>query len=142
MDMIQRIFRSDRFGRFGTLELDDRVFFTVEKPWLDNKPFESCIPDGDYELIPHGEYGKDGHVLAIVGGTVSHFEDSDFERYACLIHTANYPKDVVGCIGLGSDYIADKNMVTNSRKSIADFYSMVNPDTIHKLTIETADYLK
>lgn len=139
--MILRRFRSDKDGTFGTLEIGDKVFFTVEKPWLDNKPFESCIPDGDYELIPHGEYGKDGKVLAIVGGTVSHFKDSEHERYACLIHTANYPKDVVGCIGLGQDYIADKNMVTSSRKSIADFYSMVNPDTIHKLTIVTADYL-
>jgi hypothetical protein len=140
--MILRRFRSDEDGTFGTLELDGKVFFTVEKPWLGNKPFESCIPEGDYKLIPHGKYGKDGEVLAIIGDTVSHYQDTEYKRYTCLIHTANYPKDVVGCIGLGSDYVADKSMVTSSRKSIADFYDIIDPNKEHQLKIENADYIK
>lgn len=140
--MIIRRFRSDDIGTFGTLELNDKVYFTVEKPWKNNTPFESCVPDGEYTLIPHGEYGKDGNVLALVGETVSHYEDPDFERYACLIHTANYPKDVVGCIGLGEDYNSELDMITNSRKSIKEFYTIIDPEKEHKLIIETADYLK
>ena len=142
--MILRRFRQDEIGTFGTLELDDQVFFTVEKPWKNNEPFESCLPDGEYSLIPHGEYGKDGNVLAIVNRDmgITHYQEPDSVRYACLIHTANYPSDVVGCVGLGQDYIADKNMITNSRKSIKEFYAKISPTESHNLTIETSDYLK
>ena len=140
--MILRRFRSDEIGTFGTLELKGKVYFTVEKPWKDNQPFESCIPDGEYTLVPHGHYKNDGNVVALVGETVSHYQDPDFKRYACLIHTANYPKDVVGCIGLGQDYSAENNMVTNSRESIKEFYSIISPNETNKLTIETAEYLK
>lgn len=140
--MILRIFRSDEKGRFGTIEVsDDLMFFSVEKPWKDNKPFESCIPEGDYQLVPHNSK-KYGDVLAIVGGTVSHYKDPEYERYACLLHAANWPKDVEGCIGLGDNYIADKNMVTNSVQSMKDFYEVVSPYETHNLTIENAEYLK
>ena len=140
--MILRRFRSDDIGTFGTLEVNDKVFFTVEKPWDNNKPFRSCVPDGEYTLVPHGHYKHDGNVLALVGETVSHYKDPDFERYACLIHTANYPKDVVGCIGLGEDYSSSKNMITNSRKSIKEFYAKISPNKSHNLIVETSDYLK
>lgn len=140
--MILRRFRSDEVGTFGTIEVGGKVFFTVEKPWKDNKPFESCVPEGEYQLVPHGHYKNDGNVLALVGETVSHYEDPNFKRYACLIHTANYPKDVVGCIGLGRDYKANLNMITESRKSIKEFYSIISPNETHKLTIENASYLK
>jgi hypothetical protein len=43
---------------------------------------------------------------------------------------------VLGCIGLGDNYIHDKNMVTNSRQSIIDFYNAVDPEKEHTLTIE------
>jgi hypothetical protein len=140
--MILRRFRSDEGGTFGTLELDGHMFFTVEKPWKDNKPFESCIPEGEYSLVPHGNYGSDGDVLALVGETVSHYEDPDYARYACLIHTANYPADVVGCIGLGDNYNANLSMVANSRQSIKDFYDIISPNEVHSLTIENASYIK
>jgi len=139
--VILRRFRSDEVGTFGTLEIDNVVFFTVEKPWKDNKPFESCIPEGEYSLMPH-KSNKYGNVLAIVGGTVSHYKDGGFERYACLIHTANYPHDVEGCIGLGDNYNQAANMVMNAKQSIIDFYNIVSPNEIHDLKIENADYLK
>ena len=141
--MILRRFRSDEDGTFGTLEVDNHVFFTVERPWKDNKPFVSCIPEGDYILVPH-QSNKYGHVLAMINHQigVTHQKEPDSTRYACLIHTANYPKDVEGCIGLGDNYIADKNMVTNSRQSIIDFYNIVSPEQVHQLKIENAEYLK
>lgn len=139
--MILRRFRSDDIGTFGTLELDGHVFFTVERPWEDNKPFKSCIPEGEYSLVPH-ESNKYGNVLAIVNNDmgVTHYEEPSSVRYACLIHTANYPHDVEGCIGLGDNYTND--MVTNSRQSITDFYNIVSPSEIHELKIENADYIR
>ena len=140
--MILRRFRQDEKGSFGTLEVDGTVFFTVEKPWKDNKPFESCIPEGDYSLVPH-KSDKYGLCLAIVNNDigVTHYKEPDSVRYACLIHVANFPSDVLGCVGLGDNYIDDLNMVTNSKQAIKDFYDIVSPEEIHPFTIENADYI-
>lgn len=134
--MILTRFISTDYGTFGKLIVKDKVFYTVEKPWKNNEPFNSCVPAGDYKLIPHGEYGKDGNVLCLVNEDmhITHHKESDSKRYACLIHTANYERDVVGCIGLGSDYLGD--MVANSRKSIKAFYDIVDPQKEHQLTIK------
>lgn len=139
--LILRRFRSDKGGTFGTLEVEGVMFFTVERPWEDNLPFVSCIPEGDYTLAPHNSK-KYGDVLCLVGDGVTQNKEPDSKRYACLIHTANYPYDVEGCIGLGDNYIADKNMVTNSRQSIIDFYDIVSPNKAHELKIENAEYIK
>ena len=140
--MILRRFRSDDKGTFGTLELDGHMFFSVEKPWNNNEPFNSCIPAGDYFLVPH-KSKKYGDCLALINTAkgITQYKEYDSIRYAILIHTANYPKDVEGCIGLGDNYIAEKNMVTNSRQAIIDFYNMVDPTKIHQLKIENAGYL-
>jgi hypothetical protein len=38
-------------GTFGELVFPDGTsMFTVERPWKDNTPKESCIPDGIYQL--------------------------------------------------------------------------------------------
>ncbi|MFA0814041.1 DUF5675 family protein, partial [Microbulbifer epialgicus] len=37
----------------GRLCVGDRTFYTVERPWLGNKPFESCIPEGVYQCDPY-----------------------------------------------------------------------------------------
>ena len=140
--MILRRFRSDSKGTFGTLELDGQVFFTVERPWENNLPFVSCIPEGDYSLIPY-KSDKYGNVLVMVNNElgITHYKEPHSNRYACLIHTANYPHDVEGCIGLGDNYIEEKNMVTNSRQSIIDFYNIVSPEETHELIIENAEYI-
>ena len=65
---------------------------------------------------------------------ITHYENPTSKRFACLIHTANYAKDVIGCIGLGEKYLG--HMVTNSRKSIRQFYNLVDPTETHTLTIE------
>lgn len=36
------------FGTFGKLIYGDKTFLTVERPWLGNKPYKSCIPEGVY----------------------------------------------------------------------------------------------
>ena len=129
-------FISTDYGTFGVLTFGDKKFFTVEKPWANNTPYISCVPSGKYTLTPHGEYGKDGDVLCLINDEmgITHFENRDSKRFACLIHTANYERDVVGCIGLGEKYLG--NMVTSSRSSIKEFYELVGPKEIHELTIE------
>ena len=47
-------------GTFGVLTVDDFECYTVERPWLDNKPRESCIPEGVYRL-ELGMYNRGGY---------------------------------------------------------------------------------
>ena len=75
----------------GVLLLNDFRCYTVERPWLDNTPFKSCIPTGVYEteniIRPSG---KPAVSLNNVPG-----------RTHILIHPGNEVYDVVGCIAPG-----------------------------------------
>ncbi len=143
MNILLKRFISTDYGTFGILTVADEqlvvvdgfVLFSVEKPWDNNTPYKSCIPSGEYTLEPHGNYKKDGDVLCMINNEkgVTHYKTPESKRFACLIHTANYERDVVGCIGLGKGYLG--NMVTSSRNSIKEFYAMVDPKEKHNLTI-------
>ena len=66
-----------------------RVLFTIELPWLNNKPSISCIPEGRYELEKfHSEHlGDHLHVKAVAG------------RSLIMVHAANDAKEELkGCI--------------------------------------------
>ena len=142
MNITLNRFQSLDSGTFGKMTVNDVTYYTVEKPWENNEPFNSCVPSGVYSLIPHksskyGKQGKDGKVLCLVNETVTQFQEPHSKRYACLIHVANYSREVEGCIGLGNRY--NDGMVTNSRQSIKDFYSLVNPNETHTLTINWSE---
>lgn len=118
-------------GVFGQLDIGVQKYFTVEQPWRDNKPFVSCIPAGEYIFIPHSS-PRYGETYALIGDTVSQYQDDNHARYACLIHAANWPEDVQGCIGVGDSltYINGKLGVTNSRNSVENLkrYLKINTD--------------
>ena len=98
----------------GRLLFDGEEVWTIERPWLGNKPFESCIPDGHYLLKPFsGTKFKDVWELQNVPG-----------RTHILIHSANWAHQLHGCIAPGIDRkIRNPSqeptscMVTNSRKA-------------------------
>ena len=74
--------------------------FTLERAWLDNRPSISCVPAGEYELIPHiGPKYQD--TWALRGRTVSVVPDPDYERWGILFHAANYHYQLAGCIAPG-----------------------------------------
>lgn len=133
---------STPMGSFGELKVYNDVdlafeCFTVERPWLDNEPFESCIPDGNYALERH-DYGKYSGTFAIVGGTVSHQQEMGYKRFACLFHSANRMGDVVGCIGLGEKLGAVYGgwAVTNSKNTVNKFIELLKSvDGQHTLSI-------
>jgi len=131
-------FISTSEGTFGVLTVDGKKFYSVEKPWKNNEPEISCVPSGDYTLTPHGSE-KYGNVLCLINDEmkITHFKGHDSKRYACLIHVANYERDVIGCIGLGDKRLG--HMVTNSRKAIAEFYSIIDPKESHQLTINWSE---
>lgn len=112
--MLLTIVRKHRevVGTFGDL-LIDGVYFskTCELPWVDvNKngfgdKEKSCIPAGDYDLVPH-DSEKYGQVVAFVNPAlrVFHFEPENplpDTRSTCLIHAANWPRQLLGCASVG-----------------------------------------
>jgi len=114
-------------GTFGVLTMDDFMCYTVERPWLDNAPFVSCIPLGVYQAEWHQSL-KFGPCMIIYGGTVSKYYDPVYPRSSILIHPANWSNQLEGCIGLG-DAVAimdGRSAVTNSRKTVTNFLNRIN----------------
>jgi hypothetical protein len=96
----------------GKAVYGEHVFWTIEKPWKDNQPFISCIPEGYYRLGRRNSprFGpNDWEVLEVPN------------RTHILLHVANTADDVVGCIGLGSSVWADLGGVGSSRKAMNQF---------------------
>jgi hypothetical protein len=111
-----------RFGSFkdrtvGRLTYNDEHFYTVEKPWADNKPNVSCIPTGYYKLVrvDSPKFGENTWEIADVTG-----------RSHILIHVANTSVDVIGCIGLGMGLFPQLQGVSSSRTAIENFYLMTS----------------
>lgn len=116
------------------------TFYGMEQPWMDNKPFHSCIPAGEYRLVRH-DSAKYGQVWAFVGGTVAHQESpgSPATRFACLIHAGNYVDDVEGCLALGKGRVVEqatgRKMVTGSRIAVGELRTIAPPGGAHTATI-------
>lgn len=101
------------FGTFGSLSLAPAgdaggPLATVEAPWRNNEVDRSCIPDGFYLCQPR-RYHHGGYDAIEVCGVPG--------RSLVLFHVANWPRDVTGCIGVGSSvtYIKGELAVDQSR---------------------------
>jgi len=100
----------------------------LECPWMDNAPNISCIPGGAYVLLPYSSE-KYPNCLQIIGGTVADGENDMRDspvttRFRCLVHPANYARQLRGCLaaGLEKDDGGDPETglaaVWNSRKAL------------------------
>ena len=93
----------------GVLTYEGQQWWTVEKPWENNQPFQSCIPEGSYKMGRHDspKFGKDTwHVLEVP------------DRSYILIHAGNTSADVVGCIALGKSLRINADGVSSSRTAL------------------------
>ena len=87
----------------------------LERSWRGNKPNVSCIPDGVYAIVPHiSPHFQECY--ALIGGTVG-IEPGQGKRWGCLIHPANYPHELSGClaIGLRRDVRNEEPIIWSSR---------------------------
>lgn len=79
-----------------------REFYTLEQAWRNNRPFESCIPDGAYLIEPHVSPNH-GDCYIVSGGSVSKSPSPKHPRNFILFHPANKVEQLQGCIALGMD---------------------------------------
>ena len=79
-------------GTNGEIFLNDTpvtICFTIELPWLNNKPRVSCIPEGKYGIVPRNSTKFGDHFLL----------KNVPERSLILIHPANDAvRELKGCI--------------------------------------------
>jgi Family of unknown function (DUF5675) len=75
--------------------------FTIEPPWKDNQADISCVPPGAYTLTPYHspEHGPTWYLVNEelgVGGRGA-------LRSYCELHSANWARQLEGCIAFGLD---------------------------------------
>jgi len=101
----------------------DFFFYIMEDPWINNKPFVSCIPAGLYSLVKHNSIDHPD-TWALVNtklGVYHHIEDIPTDkqrtaRYECLIHPGNWVYNFKGCMGPGMAY-NNIDMVEDSQRA-------------------------
>lgn len=111
-------------GTYSTLHRkdDSKVCAFVERPWLDNAANVSCVPEGDYQL-KKTKSPKFGDSYYLEGDTVSLSGPS--KRTHILIHSANLPSELHGCLAPGVDFcsLAGQWAVSSSRKTLENLVS-------------------
>lgn len=112
----------------GRLSFAGQNFFTVERPWQDNKPNISSIPDGTYQMerVNSPKFGQDMWQIMGVPG-----------RTHILFHVANTADDILGCIGLGLTVYPTLKGIGSSRSAINKFYDLTSGLKNEEITIKT-----
>ena len=101
MELILTRFCYSSMGTFGKLEGLNLSMLTIEDPWHNNEPNNSCIPDGPY-TAKRTHRPKHGNTFVLINEDLKIAEyPKPGMRSSCLIHIANTILDVEGCIGLG-----------------------------------------
>jgi hypothetical protein len=126
---------TDRFGNV--------ICKSMELPWKDNKPSISCVPAGTYDLqlYQSPRYGNSYH-LVNEGLNVS-ITGENTTRSHILIHPANCPSQLQGCIAPCKSYgILDINhngqyelAGLSSRKAYSELIEYIKENQITKLVI-------
>lgn len=120
-------FVSKHENTIGRLSIDGKPFcYTIERPWIDNLPYISCIPESIYKMVRYDSpsYGANTWMV-----------DAVPNRTYILFHVANVAANVQGCIGLGSSCYEDLAGVKNSRATVDEFYRRTGSEKEAVLTI-------
>lgn len=116
----------------GLLNYEGYTFFTIERPWLDNTPYVSCISEGKFKMVrvDSPKFGREMWEISEVPN-----------RTHILIHVANFVDDIVGCVGLGDSLFVGLDGVANSRRAITRFYRLTKDLTETEITIFSGVYI-
>lgn len=113
-------------GTFGTLHREDgsQVCVIAEREDRNNIPNLSCIPEGTYDLFPHNS-PKFGKCYALEAASLGVTRSGPSLRTHILIHKANTPEQLAGCLAPGVAFgsLGNEWAVLNST---AAFNSLMN----------------
>lgn len=130
------------------------LFHTLEEPWRadpdgpggqrrEGPLAESCIPDGDYSLVPHngttwqGVWRFENPALGVYGFESQIPAGARFGRSTILAHSGVSVNSILGCVllGLGHVYQNGRFEVTDSKAALEKFRSLLGIGTSHKVTV-------
>jgi hypothetical protein len=124
-------------GTYSYLYRQDgsKVCCMVERPMLNNKPSESCIVEGTYDLLPH-KSPRFGNCYAVEEPMLGVTRYGPSLRTHVLIHKANKPSDLQGCLAPGVDFgfVGNEWAVMNSGHAFKVLMAELNGEPA-KLTI-------
>lgn len=125
-----RVGQSSR-GTFGVLRHGDVPFaLTLEPPWKNNAPGESCIPAGRYECVRvrSPKFGNTFEVTGVPG------------RTHVLFHKGNTIEDTEGCILIGEEFSGtfDRPRIASSERGFLELLSLLDDELIFELQITDA----
>jgi hypothetical protein len=144
-----------KYETLGWLTIGSKKWPTIERVWTpsENSPAgkrsASCVPLGDYKLVPHSG-DKFSRVWALVNTTLDIYHwpweipktKEPFARSVCLLHPANYAVELEGCVAPGLKRIYDQMSgrwyVRSSRDAINEIRSALGSSIDVKLTISEA----
>lgn len=133
------------YGTYGQMFLGDQMLWTVEQPWRLNMRQHSCVPEGRYQIIHHSST-KYPVALALINPELNVYYQPgpgvpETGRKAILIHPANVPADLAGCIATGTDigFMRGTLAVVNSRTALGKVIDFVNQHSITSLVISSVD---
>lgn len=116
MNLLLRRSTGDSERTTGILQVNGRVFATIERPWIENAAGpggvsrKSCIPLGIYQVHPWSSVNFPETYILTNGELGVYRQPGDIPkgqswgRAAILIHVANRVRDVIGCIGVGMEH--------------------------------------
>lgn len=97
-------------GTFGLLSTDSGFScYIVERPWLDNKQGESCIPAGLYRFRWRKDSPLHGEVYEA---------EKVLDRTNIQIHSANWADQLLGCLAPGRAIMDIKRPDGEIRKGV------------------------
>ena len=116
-------------GTLGKFTLDQYELYTIERPWQNNEPYESCIPEGNYICEPYSskKYPDTFEVMDVPGRTKILF-----------CHIGNFPDDVQGCFALGMSVMGDRVAVSNSAIAMKKFRELTKG--VKQIDLTVASY--
>ena len=108
-------------GTFGviSISLNELVLFTVELPWKDNANNVSCIPTGKYRCSWTKSPRLHKFTYEVTGVP---------SRAGIRIHGGNFPRQFLGCIGLGltTGVVKGERGVFSSQLAVRKFNEALN----------------
>ena len=129
--MILKRITNTEFGTFGVL-LSGSIPFavTLERPWINNKENESCIPIGSYDCKKYRSF-KHGRTYEILNV----MNRGNGEKI--IFHKGNIDDNSRGCILVGEEFgiLNGEPAILNSGKGFKEFINMTGNKNWFKLII-------
>lgn len=125
---ITRLEENFKYGTFGVMRIAKKVFcVTLERPDIENKPFESSIPAQQYicKKIISPKYGECFEIQNVP------------DRDHVLFHPGNIIDHTVGCVITAEHFgkLGEKRAVLNSGNTYKKFMELLKDYDLFHLTI-------